>query len=227
MNTKSLIKVLVIISLVVCISAGIGGVYTIIGKHPRIYQELIKFFTCDDGKENSSKIKNDNYELHRNAAKQTGLLAIQNDKQLNTYKKDGKLVAVENRKGYKIAKLTHSKAVLTPETYKTLQEIGFLFSEKAGIGNYFVVTSLTRTFIDQKKLTKSNINATKNMSTHCYGCSFDISYIRFNGKRGKNKKLQSGLESILIDYQKDKEIYIIVEKRINCYHITVRPTKKA
>jgi len=228
LNTKRLIQIVILVSVVVSISAGIGGFYYIVDKHPWIVQKFKQIFTCTekDEKESSSKIKNDSYQLHRKAAKQTGLKAIQNDEQLNSYKKEGKLIQVNNLKGYKIGKLTHSKAVLTPETYKTLQEIGLRFSQKAGNGNYFVVTSMTRTVKDQKKLTKNNVNATKNMSTHCYGCSFDISYIRFNGKKGNNKKLQDDLESILIDYQKDKRIYIVVEKRMHCYHITVIPTLK-
>lgn len=219
---------IVLSSLILFFAVAGSGVWYISVKYPTLYHKIVSIFIDKErntGGDSTSKIKNDTYDLHRQAAKKSGLKIIKNDTQLNNYVKEGKLVKVTDGQGYKIAKLTHSKAVLTIEAEKTLQEIGSLFSRKAGSGNYFVVSSLTRTVADQKKLTKSNINATKNTSTHSYGCTFDISYIRFNGKKGNNAKLKSDLESILIDYQKDKKIYIIVEKKIHCYHITVRPEK--
>lgn len=86
----------------------------------------------------------------------------------------------------------------------------------------FVVTSLTRTIESQQSLSRINKNATTNISTHSYGVSFDISYTRFNGKRGGNSELQKVLEDILISYQKKKSIYVLMERQSTCYHITVR-----
>jgi hypothetical protein len=74
----------------------------------------------------------------------------------------------------------------------------------------------------QKRLMRKNRNATKKVSTHCYGVSFDISYVRFNGKRGYDFLLMRKLEKILLKRQKEGRIYVLREINSKCYHITVR-----
>jgi len=103
-----------------------------------------------------------------------------------------------------------------------LSLIGEEFELMVGKGKYFVVTSLTRTIAQQQRLSKVNSHATKGVSTHSYGVSFDISYVRFNGKRGHNLKLRNILSNILSDLQKKGAIYIINERNNNCFHITVK-----
>jgi hypothetical protein len=167
------------------------------------------------------KLKNDSYTLHRKVAANMGLKPIKNDNEVDKMLKKGSLVKVKNKTGYKINKLTHSKPVLALEAYDLLKSIGASFRKQAG-WNYFVVTSLTRTMDDQKKLSKKDINATPNISTHSYGISFDISYVRFNGEKKENPHLKSVLVSVLYAYQKEKKIYIIEERTSSCFHITVR-----
>jgi hypothetical protein len=74
----------------------------------------------------------------------------------------------------------------------------------------------------QKKLYRRNRNATAGNSSHSYGVSFDISYIRFNGKKAFNYKAQKQLEAVLNYFQEINKIYVIKERKQNCYHITVR-----
>jgi hypothetical protein len=74
----------------------------------------------------------------------------------------------------------------------------------------------------QKNLTKTNSNATKNISSHSYGVSFDISYIRFNGNKGHNPQLKASLEKILVDLRNEKKNYLRNEKFQSCYHVSVR-----
>jgi len=168
------------------------------------------------------RLKNDKYDLHRLAAASFGIGIIDNENEINQQIRAGKLVKVKANQGFKIHELTHSKAVLNKAAYNILKEIGVAFSETANDGDYFMVTSLTRPLSLQSKLRKTNINATKGISTHSYGASFDISYVRFNGVKEFNPKLQEMIESILFDYQKAHKIFVLREVKSACYHVTVR-----
>jgi len=167
-------------------------------------------------------IRNNNYSLHRNVAKLSPAGLIIDNNSIDILLEAGKLVKVNSSSGYRIGRLQYSKSVLTDSASIVLKLIGKEFELKLGKGKYFVVTSLTRTIKQQKMLSKINSNATKGVSTHCYGVSFDISYVRFNGKRGHNSKLRNILSNILLDLQKKGVIYIINERNNNCFHITVK-----
>jgi len=204
-----------------------------INRYPWLYEKTIKYIkqklNLSNNSSNSytcksvSKIKyNDPIALHHKAAQSYGIPVLKDRSDVKKHHSSGKLVTVKDNDGYKINKLHFSQPLLTPAAYDVLKEIGVSFVEKAGNNNYFVVTSLTRTSEDQERLRKININATKNISTHSYGSSFDISYVRFNKVKGQNSKLQNILEEILLNLREEKKIYIIVEKKIQCYHITVR-----
>lgn len=170
--------------------------------------------------------RSDHIDLHRSAAAEFGLPIINTQQQLEQDMESGKLVPVIENKGYKIHTLTHSHPALIPQAYIALKEIGEQFWDHAGPDNVFVVTSLTRTGDDQKRLRRVNSNATRNESTHCYGCSFDISYVRFNEVKEYNTKLKRVLEDILVRMKDEGRIYVIIEKKSACYHITVRKQKQ-
>lgn len=166
--------------------------------------------------------RSDRIDLHRQAAASFGLPFLTSDDDLQRLQQAGKLVEVSENKGYKIHTLTHSHPVLIPEAREVLTQIGEQFWNFAGPDNFFMVTSLTRTGDDQKKLRRVNANATRNESTHCYGSSFDISYVRFNGIKESNPGLQKILEDLLARMKEEGRIYVIVERRSACFHITVR-----
>lgn len=170
--------------------------------------------------------RSDHIDLHRQAAADFGLPIINTKEQLQHDLEAGKLDSVTANKGYKIHTLTHSHPALIPEAYEALKEIGVQFWNHAGPENFFVVTSLTRTGDDQKRLRRVNSNATRNESTHCYGCSFDISYVRFNEVKEPNRKLQKILEDILVRMKEEGRLYVIIEKKSACYHLTVRKQKQ-
>ncbi len=120
----------------------------------------------------------------------------------------------------------HSVKMLTPDAYEVLKSIGADFERKTGNNNdYFIVTSLTRTIEKQKKLTKTNRNATRSISSHSYGYSFDISYSQFNWLLYNDLELQNALKEILLVYQQSKIILVIKEKNTQCFHITVPKSK--
>jgi hypothetical protein len=170
----------------------------------------------------SSKIKRDHYYLHLRAARSSQMPLLKSDEIIDACYEDGKLVIVTDNEGFRIQKLKYSKPYLSQDALLELTTIGRLFFNETNGEAFFTVTSLTRTVSGQKQLAKHNLNATKGVSSHSYGVSFDISYVRFNGRKGFNKTLTRKLEKILIQRQKQGKIYILREKRSHCYHVTVR-----
>ncbi len=188
----------------------------------------ILFFVFETGASNKPGHKNPEeksatkpkYDTHVRTAAGHGVTPIKNSRHLNTYVKKKKLTPAKCNKGCTISKLTHSKAYLVPQANKVLNDIAKSFYAKTK--SSFTVTSMTRTLADQHRLRQVNSNATDGLSAHNFGASYDISYIRFNGKKGRNSKLEKALENILAQYQRQGKIYYIKEKWQSCFHITVR-----
>ncbi len=133
------------------------------------------------------------------------------------------LVEVKEKRGFKVDKLTHSVYFLVPQAYAVLKDIGHEFNRRTQGKHFFTVTSLLRTDEQQRKLTRSNRNASPNTSTHSFGTSFDISYWRFDGVKQQNEKLQKVLEEVLADFQEEKKVFVVKERQSTCFHVTVRP----
>ncbi len=162
------------------------------------------------------------YDYHLEAARATGIPPIKNQAHVTSLVSKKKLVLIFAGRGYTIAKLTHSRPYLNPRSYKALKEIGASFYRRSR-NKTFTVTSVTRTLYDQKRLARVNSNAvTSKLSSHNYGCSFDISYIRFNRKKAPNARLEKALQDILTQMQRQGKIYFIKEYREKCFHVTVR-----
>ncbi|HMR82364.1 MAG TPA: DUF5715 family protein [Niabella sp.] len=162
------------------------------------------------------------YDYHLEAAKKFGIPPIKDQAQVNSLVKKKKLVLIFPQRGYTIARLTHSRPYLNARSYKVLKEIGASFYTKSK-KKTFTVTSVTRTLYDQKRLARVNRNAvTTKLSSHNYGCSFDISYIRFNRRKAPNARLEKMLQDILTQMQKQGKLYFIKEYREKCFHVTVR-----
>jgi hypothetical protein len=219
-------KNIFILLFTIAIFFGLIGLYTIV-KHPSYYQriktKIERTFNTSKRtttKKSPSDIINSPYSCHIKSGKKYGVL-LQDNKEIRTKTKEGKLIKVKKNTGYRVQHLNHSKDVLVQPSYLVLQEIGKRFHSDTK-GKYFTVTSLTRSVEAQKKLTKTNLTATKNTSSHSYGVSFDISYIRFNGVKGPNPQLKASLEKILVDLRNEKKIYFIHEISQSCYHVSVR-----
>ena len=99
---------------------------------------------------------------------------IKNDSDIRYGLGVNKLVEVEDGRGYRIDRLKHSKAMLLPEVYELLIEMGNAYADALegtdSEGTVFRVTSLTRT--DAQQSARRNRNATRGESTHSYGASF-------------------------------------------------------
>ena len=165
------------------------------------------------------------YTSHQSAARSLpNSFFVKNDIELNAGKRNGKLVEVEDGRGYRVAPLTHSHGWLLPETYQLLKDMGNDFADAlegtASEGAVFRVTSVTRTDKQQRKLRRRNLNATNSRSTHSYGASFDIAFVDRMDDDASCGTPTREMERLLNRYQKAGIIYVIPEG--GCMHITLR-----
>lgn len=142
-----------------------------------------------------------------------------------------KMVEIETNKYYEVEELTHSIPFLIPEASDLLEEIGRNFRDSLTNLNApeykILVTSVTRTEADVKKLRRRNSNASEN-SAHRYGTTFDISWNRFTKVDEKDavdlspEQLKMVLACVLRDLHKSDRCYIKHERKQGCFHITAR-----
>jgi len=178
---------------------------------------------------NYNRAFNDMHELHITAAKKNGVTPLKTREEAEK-RKDKLTFLPEELPFYKTDRLTHSVPYLVPSAAKLVADISVNFRDSLrskGLPPYkLVLTSLTRTDEDIKKLTKRNINASHN-SAHCYGTTFDISWKRFGRinnltEEVDSEKLKYVLGQVLYDLKADERCYIKHEKKQACFHITVR-----
>lgn len=162
------------------------------------------------------------YDNHLVAGESNGFGLIESEDHFAQLIREFKLVLVSEGKGYQVDKLTHSYPYITPRSKAVLGELGQAFLTLSKAESFFTITSVTRTPEQQQSLRKRNRNATSGISSHSYGVSFDISYIRFNGKKGGNRSAQKDLETVLNEFQEANKIFFIKERKQSCYHVTVR-----
>jgi len=162
------------------------------------------------------------YQPHLDASKSFGVQLLKDSKSVNKYISNGKLHKIKKTgKGYRVQQLDYSRAWMVSKAKTTLENMGARFSKETK-GHTFTVSSVTRTLEDQCRLRRVNSNASLGISSHNYGNSFDISYIRFNDVVKYNPKMEIALEKVLNYYARMGKIYYIKEKQQSCYHITVR-----
>lgn len=162
------------------------------------------------------------YKPHLDASKSFNVKLLKTTGTVQKYINSGKFHSIKKSgKGYKVQKLDYSRAWMVPKGKATLEKIGARFSKETK-GHTFTVSSITRTLEDQCRLRRVNSNASLGISSHNYGNSFDISYVRFNGVLRNNPKMEAALEKVLKYYVNAGRIYYIKEKQQSCFHVTVR-----
>ncbi|MBW3522601.1 DUF5715 family protein [Chryseobacterium sp. NKUCC03_KSP] len=162
------------------------------------------------------------YKQHLDASKSFNVKLLKTTSTVQKYINSGKFHSIKRSgKGYKVQKLDYSRAWMVSKGKATLEKIGAKFS-KATKGHTFTVSSITRTLEDQCRLRRVNSNASLGISSHNYGNSFDISYVRFNGVLKSNPKMEAALEKVLKYYADAGQIYYIKERQQSCFHVTVR-----
>jgi hypothetical protein len=162
------------------------------------------------------------YKPHLDASKSFGVKLLKDSKAVQKYISSGKFHKIKKSgKGYRVQKLDYSRGYMVSKAKSTLEKMGTKFSKETK-GHTFTVSSMTRTLEDQCRLRRVNSNASLGISSHNYGNSFDISYIRFNDVLKYNPKMEAALEKVLKYYAAAGRIYYIKERQQSCYHITVR-----
>lgn len=142
-----------------------------------------------------------------------------------------RLTEVKTNNNYIVDSLTHSVPYLIPSAKRELDAIGEEWADILSRNNLphyrFHVTSVLRTQQDIKFLQRSgNINSVT-QSCHCYGTTFDLSYMTFDKltpscdyMHPDNLKLVLG--QVLLNHQRAGTIYVKYEAKQSCFHITVR-----
>ena len=144
---------------------------------------------------------------------------------------DGKIEKIKNGRGFIIGKLDYSHPYLVPEAAKLLDDIGKRFREKLDKndkGNfYFKVSSLFRTEENQKSLSRSNTNASRN-STHLFATTFDIPYTKVIKKpfpwvrrEVADATVIKLLSDAIGELRDEGRCLVVTEYNEKCFHITV------
>lgn len=179
---------------------------------------------------NYNKTFNDLPDLHKEAANKHGVGPFKSRSDTALY--ENKLVKIpKETKIFRVDKLTHSIPFLVPEAADLLVEIctnfrDSLFNKDMPLYKP-IITSITRTSEDIKRLSKRNINASEN-SVHQYATTFDIAWTRFdkidmNDERTRDDgQLKAVLGQVLHDLRQDGRCYVKHERKQSCFHITVR-----
>ncbi len=172
---------------------------------------------------------------HVKYAKQGGVSPFNtNDefkKGIGTLIKDDKLVEIKDNRYYRVCDLTYSHPYLTPEAKQFLEDLGKRFQKKLDEKDlpnyYFQISSLLRTEENQKKLSRTNGNASSN-SSHLYGTTFDIPYFTVVKRTffWKEAEVTDGRASKLLseaigELRKEGRCVAVTERNEACIHITV------
>lgn len=137
------------------------------------------------------------------------------------------IVRVASCKAYTVDSLKHSLPFLVPEAERLLRDIGRDFADtllkRGGSPHRIIATSLLRTPASVKRLRRVNRDATEN-STHQYGTTFDISYVRFHcldsTRQIGQETLKNLLAETLLKYRNQGRCMVKYERHTGCFHIT-------
>lgn len=172
---------------------------------------------------------------HLKHAKANGIKPFNTDADVlegvNELMREGQLERLEDNRYYVVDHLTHSHPYLTPETIELLDLIGERFHDKLKENNlekyHFKITSVLRTKESQKRLSRSNINASSD-SSHLYGTTFDISWKNLikKGWFGKQTIVAHGpairlLSQTIGELKKEGKLVVVTEYKEACFHITI------
>ena len=179
---------------------------------------------------NPNRIFRDDNDTHLSAAEKIGIKPLASREGIKSATRELKPIggAMRFDESYVVDRLTHSSPFLVPEAAKLLQDIGAAFHDSLRNKHLpaysIIVTSVLRTDADVKKLSRSNINASKR-SVHCYGTTFDITYTRFakhddEGASARDVDLKAVLTEVLRDLKAQGRCYVKYEIKQACFHIT-------
>lgn len=226
---KSRNNIISILFLIVSLFIGL----VLFGKRQLIYKSVKMLFkevkiatqntNCETTIYSLNVHKDDYTRLHRPLAiKTTNNGYIKNQQILEKFIYNKKIVEIDECEGYYIQYLAHSSKHLTPLAFKRLKELGILYRSYITIEkekkSYFVISSMTRDEAQQNEVRVANPRtATKDISTHSFGVSFDIASLKSMGNNCNH--CLGALSKALTKMQKEGKILICSES--SCIHITV------
>ena len=171
-------------------------------------------------------------DLQLATAQQLGIQPVDNRQTAEHLKKD--LVYIGFNPYYDVNTLHASIPYLIPKAQLLLEKIARNFLDSQYVKHVppskLLVTSVTRTQDDIRRLSRYNTNATQN-SCHAYGTTFDISYLRYVPLQDpnlppvrptRNDTLKYILSEVLNDLRQQGTCYVKYEGKQSCFHITVR-----
>ncbi len=215
----------------------LAGLLTILFLGISIPAVKILFFRETRVLPGTSRVSNyrDLNEIHLKYARKHGITPMKSGSDPSQFEKlvSGKrLVRITETRYYVVNRLSHSHPYLVPEAARLLEVIGIRFrsklEEKEMPPYLFRVTSLLRTRESQKRLSRSNMNASSN-SAHLFGTTFDITYKSLIRKSSFGKKRVVSdpaalklLSDVIGELQKEKKLVVVTERKEACFHITVR-----
>lgn len=175
-----------------------------------------------------SRLFADLNEKHIELAKRVGLSAIpQTRSDVEQMKKD--LVKIEDNEYYIVDELRYSMPYLTPGAAEELMTIAKAFSDslesKQLLDYKLIVSSVLRTEEDVTRLRKSGNPNASNNSAHCYGTTFDITYVRYHSDDETEAFMQpyeltKVLGEVLRDQKNATRCLVKYERSEHCFHIT-------
>lgn len=196
---------------------------------PEEPQEEVKHYTPFDG--NYDKTFNDLHKLHTEEATKLGFATMATHQ--DTARLKGNIVYLKpgEYENFIIDSLPHSIPIMIPQVARLIEEIGTSFRDSLKAIGFvdckMVVTSITRTEADIKKLRRQNGNAIHE-STHRHGTSFDISWLQFHvvdtldTRTPYQSVLKKNLGKVLNRMSQEQKCYIKYETQQMCFHITIR-----
>ncbi|MDP4224480.1 MAG: DUF5715 family protein [Bacteroidota bacterium] len=182
---------------------------------------------CNNYQQSYSTKLNDRIVEYSTSARSTGIETSSDATDIREKVSSGQLFRVRSGRYYEIENLTHSYPYLTRDSKMLLYEIGKRFRgkiDKRGFkGSRFIVTSMTRTSEETRKLGRTNINASNN-SPHLYGNAFDISYAHFSFRKLYVTEcdkwyMKEALAEVIYKLKEENKCWATYESRQGCFHI--------
>jgi hypothetical protein len=213
-------------AILICI---FGGFYLFSSKPEaikKIVKETINYTKLKVSGSYSAQLK-DKMSAYINTVERTGITPCRDESDIKSRRN---LYKLEAGSYYSIARLDYSHAYLSKKGKALLERIEAGFGEKIKTTDLrdsrFIVTSLTRTKENVRRLRRNNGNAS-DRSAHMYGGCFVITYARFeNDKKNLTAndiyRLKETLAQVIFELKEKKKCWAITEKRQPCYHIVAR-----
>lgn len=139
------------------------------------------------------------------------------------------LEKIESCDLYTVEYLSHSVPYLTHHAKALLDTIAKAFQDSLAARHVriekIIVTSVTRTMDDVKRLQRVNSNAVS-QSSHCYGTTFDIAHNNFYAVNKEGEELPYSEQKLILGHvlyrlRMRHMCWVLVEERQPCFHVTV------